>query len=67
MMRLLGQWPTPLDVRSFESDDWERLSQLKSTLKRVLEECDNLNYNGDDMIVNDSDIEAPIAFIEAGR
>src|SRR5437899_5363803 len=25
MMRLLGQWPTPLDIRSFESDDYERL------------------------------------------
>lgn len=65
MMRLLGSWPTPLDVRSFESDDWERLSQLKSTLKRVLAECDNLNYGGDDMIVNDNVVEMPLAFIES--
>ena len=62
LMRLLGSWPTSLDVQSFESDDWERLSQLTSTLKRVLEECDNLNYNGDDMI-----IEPPLAYIEAGN
>lgn len=62
LMRLLGSWPTSLDIHSFESDDWERLSQLKSTLKRVLEECDNLNYGGDDMIV-----ESPIAYIEAGN
>lgn len=65
MMRLLGSWPTSLDINSFESDDWERLSQLKTTLKRVLEECDNLNYGGDDMIVNDHEVEAPIAFIES--
>lgn len=61
MMRLLGQWPTPLDVRSFESDDYERLSQLKATLKRVLEECDALSYGSDHVE------ESPIAFIEAGR
>ncbi len=64
LMRLLGSWPTSLDIQSFESDDWERLSQLKSTLKRVLEECDNLNYSGDDMIIDDNVVEAPIAFIE---
>jgi|SRR5882757_119222 len=62
LMRLLGSWPTSLDVNSFESDDWERLSQLKATLKRVLEECDNLNYNGDDMIV-----DPPLAYIESGN
>jgi len=67
LMRLLGQWPTPLDVRSFESDDWERLSQLKSTLKRVLEECDNLNYNGESMIVNNTVAETPFAYIEAAK
>ena len=51
-----------LDINSFESDDWERLSQLKTTLKRVLEECDNLHYSGDDMIV-----EPPLAYIESGN
>jgi hypothetical protein len=65
MMRLLGSWPTSLDVKSFESDDWERLSQLKSTLQRVIEECDNLNYGGDDMIVNEKTVEEPIGYIEA--
>ena len=65
MMRLLGQWPTPLDIRSFESDDYERLSQLKSTLKRVLEECDALNYGGDDMVVNEQIVEEPIGYIES--
>lgn len=58
MMRLLGSWPTSLDIKSFESDDWERLSQLKATLKRVIEECDALRYG--------SEVEdAPFAFIEA--
>ena len=65
MMRLLGQWPTPLDIRSFESDDYERLSQLKATLRRVLEECDNLNYGGDDMVVNEQVVEEPIGYIES--
>lgn len=67
LMRLLGGWPTSLDIHSFESDDWERLSQLKATLKRVLEECDNLNYGGDDMIINDNEVEPPIAFIESSK
>ena len=62
MMRLLGSWPTSLDIHSFESDDWERLSQLKVTLKRVLEECDNLQYGGDDMVV-----DPPLAYIESGN
>lgn len=51
MMRLLGQWPTPLDVRAFEADDWARVDHLKATLQRVLEECNNLHYRGDDMII----------------
>jgi DNA repair exonuclease SbcCD ATPase subunit len=51
MMRLLGQWPTPLDVRAFEADDLARVDHLKATLQRVLEECNNLHYRGDDMII----------------
>lgn len=43
LMRLLGQWPTPIDVRSFEEDDWERLSHLQTTLRRLMEECENLH------------------------
>lgn len=51
LMRLLGQWPTPVDVQSFDADDWARLDHLKSTLSRVLEECNALRYNGDDLII----------------
>lgn len=58
LMRLLGSWPTPLDIRSFDADDWARLDYLKQTLKRVLEECTNLQY--------DSPAEVPIAYIESG-
>jgi DNA repair exonuclease SbcCD ATPase subunit len=43
LMKLLSQWPTLIDVRSFEEDEWERLANLQSTLRRVLEECDNLH------------------------
>lgn len=52
MMRLLGQWPTPIDVQVFDADDWARVDHLKSTLRRVLEECDNLRYESDGMVVN---------------
>jgi hypothetical protein len=31
----------------------------------VIEECDNLNYGGDDMIVNEKTVEEPIGYIEA--
>lgn len=64
LMRLLGSWPTSLDINSFESDDWERLSQLKTTLKRVLEECDALSY-GSDHAEDDNTVELPVALIEA--
>lgn len=43
LMKLLSQWPTLIDVRSFDEDEWERLANLQSTLRRVLEECDNLH------------------------
>lgn len=42
LMKLLSQWPTLIDVKSFGDDEWERLASLQSTLRRVLEECDNL-------------------------
>lgn len=56
MMRLLGQWPTPVDVQSFEADDWAQVEHLKATLKRVLAECDALHYGSsgvvEDMIID---------------
>lgn len=64
LMRLLGGWPTALDVNSFESDDWERLSQLKTTLQRVLEECDSLHYG---MSVDDNMSAMPVAYIVGGE
>jgi len=51
MMRLLGQWPTSLDTRAFEADDWARVDHLKETLRRVIEECNHLRFEGDGMIV----------------
>ncbi len=52
LMRLLAQWPTPVDTQSFEADDWAQVDHLKNTLKRVQEECDNLYSRGDDMIID---------------
>lgn len=52
LMRLLGQWPTPVDVQTFDADDWAYADHLKQTLRRVLEECNHLRLNGDEMIVD---------------
>lgn len=52
LMRLLAQWPTPVDTQSFEADDWAQVDHLKNTLRRVQEECDNLYSRGDDMIID---------------
>lgn len=51
LMRLLGQWPTPLDVQSFEADDWARVDHLKEMLKRVSGECEHLRSGGSDVII----------------
>jgi hypothetical protein len=39
---ILSQWPSPLDVLSFEADDWGRLSHIKVLASRFLEECARL-------------------------
>jgi hypothetical protein len=52
LMRLLGQWPTPIDVQAFDADDWARVDHLKSTLQRVLEECNHLRFSGEGIIVD---------------
>lgn len=57
LMRLLGQWPTPIDVQAFEADDWAQVDHLKSTLKRVLSECDALHY-GSSGVIEDTIIES---------
>lgn len=68
LARILGNWPTPLDKQSFEADDWALLDHFKQTLHRVLEECNNLHYNGDEMIIDDRmAVEAPLAYIESGN
>jgi DNA repair exonuclease SbcCD ATPase subunit len=53
LMRLLGQWPTPVDVQTFEADDWARVEHLQSTLRRVLDECNNLRHSGEAMIIDE--------------
>lgn len=51
LMRLLGQWPTPVDVQTFDADDWARVDHLKATLQRVLDECNSLRYSSNDMVI----------------
>lgn len=52
LMRLLGQWPTPIDVQVFDADDWARVDHLRETMKRVITECDSLRFDGDSMVVD---------------
>ncbi len=46
IVKLLSQWPSPLDTQVFEADDWTRLSQIKELAQRFLEECAQLKQNG---------------------
>ena len=39
VVKILSQWPSPLDALAFEADDWARLSQTKEVAQRFLAEC----------------------------
>jgi archaellum component FlaC len=39
VVRLLAQWPSPLDALAFEADDWMRLSHTKELAQRFLAAC----------------------------
>ncbi len=39
VVKLLAQWPTPLDVFAFEADDWTRLEHTRELSQRFLEHC----------------------------
>jgi chromosome segregation ATPase len=39
VVKILSQWPSPLDTLAFEADDWARLSQTKEVAQRFLAEC----------------------------
>lgn len=45
LMRLLGSLPTPVDVQSFEADDWGHVDRLKVAFRRALEELEQLRYS----------------------
>lgn len=55
MLKLLGQFPSPLDTQAFESEDWERLSQVQTLARRFLVECDQLRS------------ELPLVVVDAGE
>ena len=46
LMRLLGQWPTPVDAQTFDADDWAHVDHMEKTLQRVLDEYKSLRYSG---------------------
>lgn len=67
LMRLLGQWPTPIDVQTFDADDWARVDHLKRSLRRVLEECEQLRSAGGQVVEDDISnnfIESYMAYSE---
>jgi len=39
VVKILSQWPSPLDTLVFETDDWTRLSQTKEVAQCFLAEC----------------------------
>lgn len=40
--RVLARWPSFLDTQAFEAEDWQRLSHMRETARRVLNECSTL-------------------------
>lgn len=55
---LLAEWPSPLDTRAFEAEDWHRLAQIKELARRFLAECDALTGGSGRMVVDGSTIPA---------
>jgi len=55
---LLAEWPSPLDTRAFEAEDWHRLAQIKELARRFLAECDALTGGSGRMVVDSSTIPA---------
>ena len=51
---MLSQWPSPLDVLTFEADDWTRLSHVKELARRFLAECTRLTDEPNARIVEGS-------------
>jgi hypothetical protein len=54
VLKLLSQWPSPLDVLAFEADDWLRLSDTKNLARRLLEECTTLTRGTEARVVDGS-------------
>jgi hypothetical protein len=54
VLKLLSQWPSPLDVLAFEADDWLRLSDTKDLARRLLEECTTLTRGTEARVVDGS-------------
>jgi hypothetical protein len=52
VLKLLGQFPTPLETQVFESEEWERLAQVKATAQRFLAECERLAVETRLMVVD---------------
>ena len=51
VLKLLGQFPAPIDTQVFEAEDWERLSQVQELARRFQAECSNLHSRSTSFIV----------------
>lgn len=54
VVKLLGQFPSPLDAQIFAADEWDRLYQMEELAQRFLVECRKLR-EGPQRIMVDSD------------
>lgn len=48
---LLTTWPSSLDTRAFEAEDWQRLAEVKAIARRLLAACEELTAGPASMIV----------------
>lgn len=51
VLKLLAQFPTPVDTQIFEAEDWERLAQAENTARRFLAECELLGNRSTSMVI----------------
>ncbi len=52
VLKLLAQWPTPLDAQVIEAKDWNRLAQVKDTACRVLDEYQRVRHGMGEQVVD---------------
>lgn len=51
VLKLLSQFPTPVDTQVFEAEDWERLFQVRELARRFQAECNELKQQSLGLVV----------------